>query len=87
MKALVLLTILLWTSSVHAEAAFDNRRFVLVIMAISEAGDVAPIDFQNNTFTTDANCRKAGEKLVQRFGGNRTRSQLVFECLDRGSAV
>lgn len=87
MKALVLLTILLWTSSVHAIGAVDNRRFVLVIMAISEAGDVTPIQFQNNTFSTDANCRKAGEKLSQRFGGNRTRSQLVFECLDRGSAV
>lgn len=87
MKAIIFLTILLWTSTAHAADAFDNRRFVLVIMAISEAGGVTPIQFQNNTFTTDANCRKAGEKLIQRFGDNRTRLQLVFECLDRGSAV
>ncbi len=87
MKALVLLIALLWTTTANAAGDFDGRRFVLVVMAISEAGDVTPFQFPNNTFTTEVSCKKAGEKLIQRLSGAQPRLQLIFECLDRGSAV
>lgn len=91
MKALVLIG-LLWISTANAAADLDSRRFILVVMAISESGDVTPIQFQNNTFTTETSCKKAGDKLIQKLGshnlsGVRTRPQLVYECLDRGSAA
>lgn len=91
MKALVLIG-LLWTSAANAACDVDSRRFVLVVMAISESGDVTPIQFQNNTFTTEASCKNAGNKLIRKLGSHnlsvvRARPQLVYECLDRGSAA
>jgi hypothetical protein len=92
MKLMLSLMLFLWTSAASAAGDLNSRRFVLVVIVISDSGDVTPIQFQNNTFTTEASCKKAGDKLSQKLSdhklnGARARPQLVYECLDRGSAV
>lgn len=62
-------------------------RYVLLILALMENGSVAPIEFQNNTFSTEAACERAGERLIQALKSAGATTRIVFACLDRGSTT
>lgn len=86
MRPLALLLALIATTSASA-ADLSSRRFVLFIYQILETGAVQVIPFENNTFTTEATCEKAGQKIQQQTLKAGLRSPIVYACLDRGSAT
>lgn len=64
-----------------------ERRFVLVVLQVLEAGQLHSLPFENNTFTTEAGCEKAGQKLQQQAAKASAKSPIIYFCLDRGSAT
>jgi hypothetical protein len=62
-------------------------RFVLIVLALMDNGSMAPIEFQNNTFSTETACERAGERLVQAAKSAGATARIIFACLDRGSAT
>ena len=87
MRILVFLTALMMTTPAAASDLSNGRRYVLLLLAILDNGSVQSIPFQNNTFTTEASCERAGQKIVQHLARSGARVQIAYSCLDRGSAV
>jgi hypothetical protein len=65
----------------------SGRRFVLVLFQILESGSIQPILFENNTFTTDQACQRAGQQFVQQFVKTPARLTVSYTCFDRSSAT
>ena len=87
MRLLALLLALLMAAPAQASTEFLGRRFVLVLFQVLETGVIQPIPFENNTFTTEQNCQRAGQQFVQQLTKGTARVAVSFSCFDRGSAT
>ena len=88
MRLLALLLTLLAAAPSHASTDLaGGRRFVLVLFQVLENGAVQPIPFENNTFTTDQACQRAGQQFVQQLAKSADRVPVSYSCFDRGSAT
>jgi hypothetical protein len=88
MRLLALLLALLAAVPGHASPDFvDGRRFVLLLFQVLETGQIQPIPFENNTFTTEPNCQRAGQQFLQMFTKGAVRGTVSYSCFDRGSAT
>ena len=64
-----------------------DRRFVLVVYQVLESGQLLSLPFENNTFSTEASCEKAGQKIQQQLSKSDSKISIAYACLDRGSAT
>ncbi len=69
-----------------ADLEADGRRYALVLFQVLDTGNVQPVQIPNGTFSTEAGCDKAAQKLIEKFSRSKLRPQFIHECLDRGSA-
>lgn len=86
MRILVFLLALVISPSVALGQSLE-RRFVLVVFQVLETGQLHSLPLENNTFTTETGCEKAGQKLQQQAAKASPKSPIIYYCLDRGPAT
>jgi hypothetical protein len=87
MRVLAFLAALALAMPAQASPEFQGRRFVLLLFQVLETGQVQPIPLENNTFTTEQNCQRAGQQFLQQFVKGTVRGAVSYSCFDRGSTT
>lgn len=59
----------------------DQRRYVLIAVAISKSGESRPIPCPNCSFNSPQNCDREGERMRSQF--EKSGVQIVHYCVDR----
>lgn len=87
MRVFALLLALLIVGRAQASTDVPGRRFALLLFQVLGSGSIQAIPFENNTFTTDQACQKAGQQFVQQVAKGLARVAVSYSCFDRGSAA